>query len=144
MSDEQEKPVCDHCEKPLQETTCFACNGKGYHHQRIVQKIECFACEGKGKVLRCPDAMQHSPLPKLPHANFTKPPGTKGVPSPWNPSDPNPFQPNHPGIPYNQPYHQSEPRKPFNPNNPLNPNGPIRRMMPGESSTDAPPPDKKK
>jgi len=150
-------PVCQRCGKPLENMACPACNGKGYYRAFLFFKKECQSCQGSRRTLRCPDEFDHiledfnvrqKVKSKLLYQEFGKgtsykirptllkpgaptlSPATKRIPPPWHPQYPNAWHPMHPRSPLN----------PANPNSPFFSEG----RLPGDSSTDAPPPDVKK
>lgn len=153
-------PVCERCGKLLENMVCSGCNGEGYYRAFLFFKKECQSCRGSGHTLRCPDEFDHilkdfnvtgkaNPKPiyqefrkgtsyKVPPALFNKVTSkpqlpSKQIPPPWHPRYPNPWHPMHPRNPLNP----NNPNSPWNPNSPFFPN----HRLPGDSSTDAPPPD---
>lgn len=133
------QPVCNICHKPLEQSPCYECDGKGYVRALLFFEKDCPNCQGRGWILRCPDALQHSldrtreilrmrptnsqkfrPLTIKPQRKpLVPPPGWNSNPlSPTNPNSP--YNPNNPNSPLN-------PRNINNPNNPLNPNNPINK-----------------
>ena len=135
-------PTCSHCNKPLQNQTCFACHGNGYSQEFLLIHKECDVCKGSGKVWRCEDEFKHivddfkdthkveyKPLsqirhkevnPIFSHATST----TSQIPSvmPMHPE--NPWNPNNKLSPIkiNQPKNINNPGHPLNRNNPINRN----------------------
>lgn len=145
---------CGHCDQPMQQVACLACDGKGEQRVWLFFKRTCEVCHGSGTVIRCPNEYQHiisdlklklRPAPQTLYRNFQSTPSIKPfslaqkppmkpkhppVPPPWHPSYPNPWHPNHPRNPKNQPFSPLNPNSPTNLNNPRHPfnrNNPVNR-----------------
>lgn len=134
--------VCSTCHKPLEQSKCYQCNGKGYTRVLLFFEKDCPSCQGRGWILRCPDEYQHAmdrirqisqttsrltPNNKfrpLTPPNLNKP----QVPPPWW-NRQNPLSPTNPNSPYN-PNNPNSPLNPHNPNNPNNPNSPLNINSP--------------
>jgi len=51
--------ICSHCGKPLDNQTCFACEGNGYSREFLLIHKECDVCKGSGRIWRCEDEFKH-------------------------------------------------------------------------------------
>ena len=142
MSEKANILFCDQCNKLLQDVPCPHCKGKGFIRKKLILKRKCNICDGRGQVRQCPDENEHerdrlNNFPKhIPNLLGKQPPLDSTNPmSPYNANNPmSPLNPNNPG-------NINNPGNPLNPNNPINKNpfhSPGR--LPGDTSTNAPPP----
>jgi hypothetical protein len=134
-------PTCSHCNKPLQNQTCFACHGNGYSQEFLLIHKECAVCKGSGKVWRCEDEFKHivddfkdahkvahKPLAQIRHKEIAPAfsqhaTATRTIPTVWPMHPENPWNPNHGlGLPK-----VTKPQTATSSGHPLNRNNPIKR-----------------
>lgn len=132
-------PSCSHCNKPLQNQTCYACHGNGYSQEFLLIHKECYVCKGSGKVWRCEDEfkhivddfkdahkVEHRPLAQVRHKEiiptFSRHSSTaQQIPTIWPMHPESPWNPNNGlgSIKITQPKNINSPGHPLNRNNPI-------------------------